>query len=233
MQIDKSIKAKLLKFLFGIALMTAIFGMTSITAKADKCGGSYCGCPIGDSCKGSYPCWGDSRTSSCRGHKWGSTQVSSNTVSTSEPCCEHAGVKIVHEVGTYSCPLCHKTATEFDKNVTYSNGSRREHQLTGWQDYNDSYHVIKCTASWHRSCDGSTIRSQEAHNSNGPEYQRNDWYWHRDCSTCGHSNTASGPNQVKIDTVVNGRFCPQSVRNFCPIVAGFNAGTYKVPACVL
>ena len=35
------------------------------------------------------------------------------------------------------------------------------------------------------------------------------------------------------DGVVNGRFCPQSVRSFCPIVAGFNAGTYKVPACVL
>ena len=35
------------------------------------------------------------------------------------------------------------------------------------------------------------------------------------------------------ELVVNGRFCPQSVRNFCPIVAGFNAGTYKVPACVL
>ena len=33
--------------------------------------------------------------------------------------------------------------------------------------------------------------------------------------------------------VVNGRFCPKSVRSFCPIVAGFNAGTYKVPACVL
>ena len=38
---------------------------------------------------------------------------------------------------------------------------------------------------------------------------------------------------VEKDIVVNGRFCPQSVRNFCPIVAGFNAGTYKVPACVL
>ena len=39
----------------------------------------------------------------------------------------------------------------------------------------------------------------------------------------------------KVDTgiVVNGRFCPQSVRSFCPVVAGFNAGTYKVPACVL
>lgn len=37
----------------------------------------------------------------------------------------------------------------------------------------------------------------------------------------------------KMEIVVNGRFCPQSVRNFCPIVAGFNAGTYKVPACVL
>ena len=36
-----------------------------------------------------------------------------------------------------------------------------------------------------------------------------------------------------VDGVVNGRFCPQSVRSFCPIVAGFNAGTYKVPACVL
>ena len=39
--------------------------------------------------------------------------------------------------------------------------------------------------------------------------------------------------QYKKSDVVNGRFCPQSVRNFCPIVAGFNAGTYKVPACVL
>ena len=37
----------------------------------------------------------------------------------------------------------------------------------------------------------------------------------------------------ELSAVVNGRFCPQSVRNFCPIVAGFNAGTYKVPACVL
>ena len=36
-----------------------------------------------------------------------------------------------------------------------------------------------------------------------------------------------------IFSVVNGRFCPQSVRSFCPVVAGFNAGTYKVPACVL
>ena len=40
-------------------------------------------------------------------------------------------------------------------------------------------------------------------------------------------------DKVDARTVVNGRFCPQSVRNFCPIVAGFNAGTYKVPACVL
>ena len=38
---------------------------------------------------------------------------------------------------------------------------------------------------------------------------------------------------LETQAVVNGRFCPQSVRNFCPIVAGFNAGTYKVPACVL
>lgn len=38
---------------------------------------------------------------------------------------------------------------------------------------------------------------------------------------------------LQSEIVVNGRFCPQSVRNFCPIVAGFNAGTYKVPACVL
>ena len=34
-------------------------------------------------------------------------------------------------------------------------------------------------------------------------------------------------------SVVNVRFCPQSVRGFCPEVAGFNAGTYEVPAYVL
>ena len=36
-----------------------------------------------------------------------------------------------------------------------------------------------------------------------------------------------------IRAVVNVRFCPQSVRGFCPEVAGFNAGTYEVPAYVL
>ena len=45
-----------------------------------------------------------------------------------------------------------------------------------------------------------------------------------------YARIESGVNSI---TVVNGRFCPQSVRSFCPIVAGFNAGTYKVPACVL
>ena len=43
----------------------------------------------------------------------------------------------------------------------------------------------------------------------------------------------NGKRIFGILTVVNGRFCPKSVRSFCPIVAGFNAGTYKVPACVL
>ena len=51
-------------------------------------------------------------------------------------------------------------------------------------------------------------------------------------------NQTGGSNGVRDyslleSAVVNGRFCPQSVRSFCPVVAGFNAGTYKVPACVL
>ena len=49
--------------------------------------------------------------------------------------------------------------------------------------------------------------------------------------------TKKRQNMIKINQihyiVVNGRFCPKAVRRFCPIVAGFNAGTYKVPACVL
>ena len=201
MQIDKSIKAKLLKFLFGIALMTAIFGMTSITAKADKCGGSYCGCPIGDSCKGSYPCVvRSSRSDSCRGHQWDSGHPSTGNYHSSSGCCDHAGYTTYTIYNYYHCPLCNQDIHDAPQNKSEYNGGPYGHQLTGWQDYNDSYHVIKCTASWHSGCDGSTIRSQEAHNSNGAEYQRNDWYWHRDCSTCGHSNTASGPNQVKINT---------------------------------
>lgn len=195
----KSIKAKLLKFLFSIALMVTIFGMTSITAKADQCGGSYCECPRGTYCGGGYKCWGNSRTNSCRGHNWGSTQVSTNTVSTSEPCCEHAGVRVVHEVGTYTCSICHKTATEFDKNVTYSNGSRREHQVSGWKD-NGSNHIKTCDAWWHRSCDGSTVRESEGHNSDVGPYQNNDYQWHHDCSKCGHKHTYCGDNKVKVTT---------------------------------
>ena len=48
-----------------------------------------------------------------------------------------------------------------------------------------------------------------------------------------HDGRATGEKNCKSKFVVNGRFCPQSVRSFCPVVAGFNAGTYKVPACVL
>lgn len=47
---------------------------------------------------------------------------------------------------------------------------------------------------------------------------------YRDENGVGYSETYS---------VVNVRFCPQSVRGFCPEVAGFNAGTYEVPAYVL
>ena len=47
------------------------------------------------------------------------------------------------------------------------------------------------------------------------------------------SSTTTFKILSKLYGVVNGRFCPQSVRSFCPVVAGFNAGTYKVPACVL
>ena len=50
---------------------------------------------------------------------------------------------------------------------------------------------------------------------------------------CGRETAKAIGELAQARVVVNGRFCPQSVRNFCPIVAGFNAGTYKVPACVL
>lgn len=54
-----------------------------------------------------------------------------------------------------------------------------------------------------------------------------------DISYYGYGSTSSVKSSVQTESVVNGRFCPKSVRSFCPIVAGFNAGTYKVPACVL
>ncbi|MDY5640686.1 MAG: hypothetical protein SPF36_06250 [Lachnospiraceae bacterium] len=57
------------------------------------------------------------------------------------------------------------------------------------------------------------------------------WFWLVD-------EAENMPSDIRVvymfePAVVNGRFCPQSVRSFCPVVAGFNAGTYKVPACVL
>ena len=61
-------------------------------------------------------------------------------------------------------------------------------------------------------------------------YLGNDGLLH--CTVCNEAV------EVKFDVpvmgiVVNVRFCPQSVRGFCPEVAGFNAGTYEVPAYVL
>lgn len=197
MQTNKSIKAKLLKYLFGLALMMLVFGATSITAYAYHCAGQVdCGCPF--NCTGAT-CWYNSRSDSCKGHNFVDDSGYSQVLWSTDPCCDHAGSKKVRYYSPFHCTRCPISDNPYEDKSEY-NGGPYGHQLTGWQDYNDSYHVIKCTASWHSGCDGSTIRSQEAHNSNGAEYQRNDWYWHRDCSTCGHSNTASGPNQVKIDT---------------------------------
>ena len=173
MQIDKSIKAKLLKYLFGLALMMLVFGATSITAYAYHCAGQVdCGCPF--NCTGAT-CWYNSRSDSCKGHNFVDDSGYSQVLWSTDPCCDHAGSKKVRYYSPFHCTRCPISDNPYEDKSEY-NGGPYGHQLTGWQDYNDSYHVIKCTASWHSGCDGSTIRSQEAHNSNGAEYQRNDWY---------------------------------------------------------
>ena len=77
--------------------------------------------------------------------------------------------------------------------------------------------------------------------------QGREWKFQRDVSIAGcdsekcelvtpiltYADIETLQELVRQLSVVNGRFCPQSVRRFCPIVAGFNADTYKVPACVL
>lgn len=197
MQTDKSIKAKLLKYLFGLALMMLVFGATSITAYAYHCAGQVdCGCPF--NCTGAT-CWYNSRSDSCKGHNFVDDSGYSQVLWSTDPCCCSAGSKKVRYYSPFHCTRCPISKNPYE-DKSESNGDAQGHDVHGWERENDTYHVKKCYNSCHRSCCGSTVRESEEHNSDVGPYQNNDYQWHHNCSKCSQKHTYCGDNLVKVNT---------------------------------
>ena len=107
-----------------------------------------------------------------------------------------------------------------DQHLEYSTTNK-----DGYREYKSNGHI----------CKGCPYLSQCTNSQNHVKvFTRHIWEDYMEtCEDIRHTLGMKDLYKKRKETVVNGRFCPQSVRNFCPIVAGFNAGTYKVPACVL
>ena len=199
MQIDKSIKAKLLKFLLGLALMVTIFGLNSIDANA--CSNSTCGCGArGISC--STPCWFNSMSDKCSGHDF-NTQWTTYEENGSVPrTCTQDGYSLRTPITHYKCKyvdrgICNRSDEQIrGSQERYNYQSHPGHSWSNWYWYGDySNHRKECTQWCHNdSVDGS--RYQYESHSLTSRHQHNDWKWHRDCTTyaCNHDDIQTGWN---------------------------------------
>lgn len=195
----KSIKAKLLKFLLGLALMVTIFGMTSIDANA--CRSPGCGCPWTGKCN-TNECFFRSMSDKCSGHNFSPSYKSETKTSSVSVTCTRDGYDTYKITQHYSCSHvsdgnCHRsdeTGESWDE--TRNQQTHPGHSWSNWYWYGDySDHRKECTQWCHNdSIDGS--RYQYESHSLTSRHQHNDWKWHRDCTTyaCNHDDIQSGWN---------------------------------------
>ena len=191
MKFDKSIKAKLLKFLLGLALMVTIFGLNSIDAIAGSCSHLTCDCKgLTSSCASPYAC-----VINCPGHDWNPTRWGNWYVTSSvSRTCTRDGWASYKRDGIITCNRCTRTREDHETS-SGTTDSATGHSWSDWLDYSGSQHYKYCGNSWHDTgVDGSKYQ-YESHNLNS-EHQHNDFYWHRDCVTynCYRQNVESGPN---------------------------------------
>ena len=177
----KSIKTKLLKFIFGLALMVTILGLNSIEAIAGSCSHLTCDCKgLTNSCASPYPC-----VIPCPGHDWRPERTNWGawtTVYEITRTCTRNGVLSQTRTGQVPCTRCsqHLPASE---SRTISGGSATGHNWTGWYDYgSNDHHKNTCQNSWHNTSVDGQKEYTESHSLTG-HLQRNDWKWHQDCTT--------------------------------------------------
>lgn len=177
----KSIKTKLLKFIFGLALMVTILGLNSIEAIAGSCSHLTCDCKgLTNSCASPYPC-----VIPCPGHDWRPERTNWGTWTTVYEItrtCTRNGVLSQTRTGQVPCTRCsqHLPASE---SRTISGGSATGHNFTSWYDCgSNDVHKKHCQNSWHNTGVDGQKEFYESHSLTG-HLQRNDWKWHQDCTT--------------------------------------------------
>lgn len=161
---------KILKYILQICAVFVVLGFTSITAHANNCGGSYCGCDYSN-CKG-VDCWG-TYPGECRGHRWyTNAPIYGNWVRISDPWCTTSGREARGVVITYNCHNCTKTGTALST-IEYRDIPALGHAGYGnWRNEGD-VHAHYCTR-----CGGN--REAQAHNWGAWHYQI-DGYHYSDC----------------------------------------------------
>ena len=195
----KSIKAKLLKFIFGFVLILLIFGTNSIEVSA-RGGCSGCNCPADwprSRCARGSRCNAD-----CGGHNLGPAiryneydrEIQSLT------CTRNAMSQHFYSTHKY-CDRCPASNPWHDErtglsDAPYVTAYAPGHSWSDWYWYGDySNHRKECTRWCHNdSVDGSKYQ-YAVHNLNSA-HQHNDFYWHRDCTTyaCNKDDIQRGPN---------------------------------------
>lgn len=199
----KSIKAKLLKFIFVLVLMVTIFDANSIEASAGSgsCHNVSCKCQNHQifSCRGTT-CWFNSKTSHCDGHKFERTGTSYTGQGSVSRTCTRTGYSYRTPVYIYECIHrgngCTSKYTEQGNREYYDYQSATGHNWSNWEWYGSySNHRKTCTNSWHDTGVDGDKYQYDSHHLNG-EHQHNDWKWHQDCTTyaCNHDDIRTGYN---------------------------------------
>lgn len=193
----KSIKAKLLKFIFGLALMVTIFGLNSITAYAGG-GCRNCSCPSTWDCSVGSRCKDD-----CGGHRIiGHEKTPTRLVKAQDKTCTRDEIYNKYYDEWDICGLCPSNDNKHNKRDNVYDGQTITSYHCGcdftdyWIDKNDSQHHKYCSHSVHNTgYDGPD--EYNANHTPGGKYQRNNWRWWKDCTTwnCYHKYVDSGWNR--------------------------------------
>lgn len=184
-----TIKAKLFRLILGIALAMLIFGANSIDASAGEghCRHASCGCASKgpSSCIGTT-CWFHSMSDRCSGHSFTKSNKETTQTGSVSRTCTRDGKAYYSWVQYYRCTMsgCSRQhergeSGTYDVTTAYASG----HNWSGWYDYgSNDYHKNTCQNSWHDTGVDGQKEYTESHSLTG-HLQRNDWKWHRDCTT--------------------------------------------------
>lgn len=181
------------KYMVIIAFAVLTLSATAIIAEAAGCAG---GCP----CDPNQLCKPKSCDPGCGGHDWNGTHDKYKSSSSQSRTCTRGGYG--YETWEYWIYCTRSTCNEYNPKKPGSEKTYRKnewsqgasgHSWSSWHDHSSTEHKRTCGNGHHSNPpDGS--KTQYATHVAGDEHQHNDWYWHQDCTVCGHDDYITGPN---------------------------------------